>query len=157
MASGDLDFRPVFYSPQLAAIETSLAALVDRTAQIVEGVMLLATRQQAADETLTAISEQLAVFTQAFAVSQEELMTDLTALDAAVSSMESQVSQNTDATASAATLLDQLAQIIRDNATDPAALAALADRISSSADAEASNNAALAAAVAANTPAAPPQ
>jgi len=58
------------------------------------------------------------------------------------------VSANTDAVASAASLLATLAQEIRDNADDPAALAALATSLEQ-------NTADLSAAVAANTPAAP--
>lgn len=82
-------------------------------------------------------------------------MTDLTALESAVADTETVVASNTDVTASAAVLLDQLAEIIRANATDPEALAALADRLSSATAAEKSNNATLAAAVAANTPVTP--
>ncbi len=80
------------------------------------------------------------------------IMADLSALDAAVASAEAAVSANTDVVGSASALLDQLAELIRSNATDPAALQALADRISSASSVEESNNAALAAAVAANTP-----
>lgn len=69
---------------------------------------------------------------------EESEMADLTALRA-------QVEENTSIEASAVTLLGELAQLIRDNATDPEALAALAaDLDSSGSD--------LAAAVAANTP-----
>lgn len=67
---------------------------------------------------------------------------DLTRLTAAVERDET-------VNASAITLLNQLSQLIRDNANDPAALAALADRL----DAQ---QQALADAVVANTPAAPP-
>lgn len=72
---------------------------------------------------------------------EEEMALDLSTLTA-------DVAANTDAVASAVTLLDTLAQELRDAAGDPAAVAALADSISA-------NTAALASAVAANTPAAP--
>lgn len=65
-----------------------------------------------------------------------------------LSALEAEVSQNTDAVASASSLLTTLAQELRDSAGDPAAVAALADRLDQ-------NNAALAAAVLANTPTAP--
>lgn len=73
---------------------------------------------------------------------EKQEMADLTAISAAVEN-------NTSVDESAIALLGQLADLIRQNATDPAALAALADSING----EASN---LAAAVSANTPAAPP-
>lgn len=72
---------------------------------------------------------------------EEHQMADLTAL-------ATEVEENGDAIDSAVSLLGTLAQEIRDNATDPAALAALADEL------DAQTNA-LAAAVVANTPAAP--
>lgn len=68
-------------------------------------------------------------------------MADLTALTA-------DVSANTDATASAVTLLNSIAQQLRDAATDPAAIQALATSIET-------NTQSLADAVTANTPAAP--
>lgn len=71
-----------------------------------------------------------------------EMALDLTALEA-------EVAENTDAVASASSLLSTLAQELRDAAGDPAAVQALADRLDQ-------NNAALAAAVTANTPQAPP-
>lgn len=139
--NGDFTVQPMFYSPQLADIQ-------ERLGEIEAAILGLATVTAEGLDRLTGRIDALAV-------SQGELMTDLTALDDAVSGMEAQVSENTDVTASASALLDQLAQIIRDNATDPAALAALADRITSASGAEASSNAALAAAVSANTPATP--
>jgi DNA repair ATPase RecN len=71
----------------------------------------------------------------------ESVMADLAALTAAVEA-EGTVVQ------SAVTLLNQLAQMVRDAGTDPAALADLADQI----DAQAAD---LGAAVEANTPATP--
>lgn len=68
------------------------------------------------------------------------IMLDLTALTA-------EVADNGDVIASASTLLSSLSQQIRDMAGDPAAIAALADQLDA-------NSAALADAVAANTPAA---
>lgn len=65
-----------------------------------------------------------------------------------LSRLQAEVEENSDVVASAATLLGQLSQLIRDNATDEAALLALADDLDT-------NNAALAAAVATNTPDAP--
>jgi transcriptional regulator GlxA family with amidase domain len=59
-----------------------------------------------------------------------------------------QVQKNTDAEDSAVTLLGSLAQLIRDNTADPAALTDLADKLDASKEK-------LAAAVVANTPAAP--
>ncbi len=68
-------------------------------------------------------------------------MADLTALT-------NQVKANTDAEASAVTLLNQLSVLIKQNATDPVAIAALADQLKTSATT-------LAAAIVANTPAGP--
>lgn len=75
---------------------------------------------------------------------QGEIVMDLTQLTAAVSA-------DTDAVASATTLLGQLAQALRDAAGDPAAVNELAAQLDA-------NTAALSAAVVANTPAttAPP-
>lgn len=72
----------------------------------------------------------------------EKVMTDLTALTA-------EVARNTTVDQSAITLLQGLAAQIESLKTDPAALQSLADSLRGSSDA-------LAAAVAANTPAAPP-
>ncbi len=69
------------------------------------------------------------------------IVADLTALT-------TQVKANTDAEASAVLLLGQLADLIKANASDPVALAALADQLKGSADA-------LGAAIVANTPAGP--
>jgi hypothetical protein len=63
--------------------------------------------------------------------------------------LANQVKANTDAEASAITLLNQLSDLIRSAAADPAKVQALADSLKSSADS-------LAAAIVANTPAAPP-
>lgn len=62
-----------------------------------------------------------------------------------LSAVEREVSENTDAVASASALLTTLAQEVRNTAGDPAAVAALADRLDQ-------NNQALSAAVTANTP-----
>ena len=70
-----------------------------------------------------------------------ETMADLSALTA-------EVTENGDAVASAVALLNTLAAELAAAATDPAAVAALADQLSANSDA-------LAAAVVANTPAAP--
>lgn len=66
------------------------------------------------------------------------VMTDLTRIT-------EEVAENTSVIQSAIALLNDLAQQIRDNATDPAALEALADNLDA-------NSNALGAAVAANTP-----
>lgn len=62
--------------------------------------------------------------------------------------LTTQVKANTDAEASAVLLLTQLSDMLHAAATDPAKVKALADQLKGSADA-------LAAAVVANTPAAP--
>lgn len=67
-----------------------------------------------------------------------------------LSRITSEVQENTDVIGSAVTLLGSLAQQLRDNATDEAAINDLADSL------DASSNE-LAAAVAANTPAEPSQ
>lgn len=77
----------------------------------------------------------------ALTLKQEQAMTDLTALTA-------EVARNTEVDSSAIALLTGLAAQIEALKTDPAALQALADTMRGSSDA-------LAAAVAANTPAAP--
>jgi hypothetical protein len=70
----------------------------------------------------------------------------MTALDDAFTGLTTQVTANTDAEASAITLLKQLADLIQANATSPAQVTALAAKLKSSADA-------LGAAIIANTPA----
>jgi ABC-type transporter Mla subunit MlaD len=70
------------------------------------------------------------------------------AMSAETERLTASVASLTTVEQSAVTLLGQLAQLVRDNATDPAALNALADSI----DADAND---LASAVTANTPAAP--
>lgn len=72
---------------------------------------------------------------------EEAMATDLSVIT-------QEVAENGDAIASATSLLGTLAQMLRDAATDPVAIQALADQIDS-------NTNALAAAVVANTPAAP--
>jgi hypothetical protein len=71
---------------------------------------------------------------------QRIIMTDLTQLS-------TDVAADTDAASAASTLLANLTQAIKDAGTDPVALKALTDKLEA-------NNAALSAAVAANTPAA---
>lgn len=71
----------------------------------------------------------------------EQEMADLSAL-------AGEIAENTDAVNSASALLTQLSNELRANATDPAAIQALADQLDA-------NNQALSDAVAANTPAAP--
>lgn len=73
---------------------------------------------------------------------ENKIMTDLTALT-------TQVAQNTAVEASAVTLIQGLAAQLAANATDPVAIAALATQLNTSATA-------LAAAITANTPVAPP-
>ena len=98
-------------------------------------------RLDAIEAAITAM--RIGEFNLALAVNQLE---DTVALD--MSRLESEVSENTDVVSGAAALLATLAQEVRDTAGDPAAVAALADKLDA-------NNQALAAAVAANTPAAP--
>lgn len=78
----------------------------------------------------------------ALTLKQEQVMTDLSALTA-------EVERNTTVDESAIALLTGLAAQVESLKTDPVALQALADTMRGSSDA-------LAAAVAANTPAAPP-
>ncbi len=73
---------------------------------------------------------------------EKKMAADLTTLTA-------QVKANTDAEASAVLLLTQLSDLLKSVATDPAKVQARADQLKGSADA-------LAAAITANTPAAPP-
>jgi len=70
-------------------------------------------------------------------------------MSAELDRLTTEVSEATTVQQSAITLLNSLAQQIRDNANDPAKLNALADELDGSSNA-------LAAAVEANTPAAPP-
>jgi hypothetical protein len=74
-----------------------------------------------------------------FSSFQGVIMADLTALT-------TQVKANTDTEASAVLLLGKLSDLIKQNASDPVAIAALADQLAASKDA-------LAAAIVANTPA----
>jgi len=67
------------------------------------------------------------------------------AIMADLSGLQAEVQQNTDATASITALVEGLAQQLRDAATDPAAIQALADQLDA-------NTSLLAASVAANTP-----
>ena len=59
--------------------------------------------------------------------------------------LQTEVAEQTDVIASGVNLLGRLAQLIRDNAADPVALAALADQVDA-------NSNALAAAITENTP-----
>lgn len=82
-----------------------------------------------------------------------ELVTQLlkgqTAMSAELDRLTTEVAETKTVTQSAIVLLGQLSDLIRQNANDPTALNALADQLDS-------NQADLANAVAANTPAAPP-
>ena len=73
--------------------------------------------------------------------------TQMSAIDDAVAGLTTQVQANTDAEQSSIALIRQLADLIHSNASDPAAITALSEKLKASADA-------LAAAVVANTPAA---
>jgi hypothetical protein len=86
-----------------------------------------------------------AVSTLTTAVHQEEI-----ALSQELEALKAQVAENTAVEQSAVTLISGLAGQIAALKDDPAALQALSDSLHSSADS-------LAAAIAANTPAAPPQ
>ncbi len=70
-------------------------------------------------------------------------------MDDEIQNLQAQVQADTDATGSAITLLNQLGDMMRAAADDPAAVRALADSVQGNAQS-------LADAVAANTPAAPP-
>ncbi|HEY5985736.1 MAG TPA: hypothetical protein VIV12_05030 [Streptosporangiaceae bacterium] len=98
---------------------------------------------------------QLAVLDQVLA-GQQQILAALAAVQQGESRMAmsldalaAQVQKNTDAEASAVTLLNTLSDLIRSSAADPAKVTALADSLKASSDA-------LAAAIVANTPAAPP-
>jgi chromosome segregation ATPase len=92
-------------------------------------------------DTLLYLFSRLESKIAAFTTSQEQIMTDLTALTA-------EVTRNTEVDQSAIALLTGLAAQIEALKTDPVALQALADTMKGSSDA-------LAAAVVANTPVAP--
>ena len=87
--------------------------------------------------TLARIEQRLGIINEGV----QEMALDFTA-------MEAEVAENTDAVAAASSLLTTLADEIRVNAGNPAALQALADSLDA-------NNQNLVAAVVANTPAAP--
>jgi len=83
-------------------------------------------------------------------IEQQHLILKLISImNTALQNLQNEVGNNTDLQQSAISLIQGLAQQIKDNADDPVAIKALADQIHS-------NSAALAAAIAANTPAAPP-
>lgn len=86
--------------------------------------------------------DAILVALEALTITGEETMADLSVLT-------SEVTNNTDVVNSAVALIAGLADQIQAAATDPAAVQALADNLRA-------NNQALASAVAANTPAAPP-
>ncbi|MDP2322587.1 MAG: hypothetical protein Q8N51_00975 [Gammaproteobacteria bacterium] len=77
----------------------------------------------------------------------QQLIQKVNIMSAELDRLTSEVAENGAVIQSAITLLNGLAQQIRDNANDPAALTALADELDA-------NEQALAAAVAANTPSA---
>lgn len=85
--------------------------------------------------------DQILAALHTLTIQENTLMADLSVLT-------TDVAANKDAVASAVTLLEGLSAALAAAGTDPAALAALADSLST-------NTAALAAAVTANTPAAP--
>jgi hypothetical protein len=98
------------------------------------------------DERLSRIEAQNRVLLSIVRKMQKQettMATDLTALTAAVAA-------DTDVDNSAIILLNQLSQMLKDAATDPQAIADIAAALDA-------NSAALAAAVVANTPAAPPE
>lgn len=82
-------------------------------------------------------------------------MATIADLQTALTALEAQVTKNTDAEASGVALLNQLADIIRQNANDPAAIQAIADGISNQAGLLNTSADSLIAAVLANTPAQP--
>jgi hypothetical protein len=86
--------------------------------------------------------DQILAVVQTLQAKETQIMIDLTALTA-------QVAQNTSVEASAVTLIQGIAAELAAAQTDPAAVAALAAQLNTSATA-------LAAAITANTPAAPP-
>lgn len=83
------------------------------------------------------------------------VMSDLTQIDQSVSDAETRIAAVEGTEASAAALLAEISALLRANATDPAAIAALADRLDTAGEGLDTSNAALAAAVAANDPNAP--
>lgn len=96
------------------------------------------TRGQRIEAKLDLVLAQLKYMTKL----EEQQVADLTVITR-------EVQENQDAVQSAILLLNQLSELIRQNATDPAALAALADQLNT-------NSEALAAAIVANTPQEPP-
>lgn len=78
----------------------------------------------------------------------EAILKGMKTMSADLTKITSEVAETRTVVESAVVLLDELGQLIRDNADDPAALRALADDLDS-------QQAALAAAVAANTPSVP--
>lgn len=93
------------------------------------------------DERLMHILDRIDKKLNRIITNQGEVMADLSAL-------QSEVSENGDAVASAVSLLGSLSQAIKDAGTDPEALAELTAQLDA-------NTNALAEAVVANTPAAP--
>lgn len=90
------------------------------------------------EDKLDLILEKLGIIERSIKTGDTAIMTDLSALQA-------EVQQNTDATASITSLVEGLAQQLRDAAGDPAAVQALADQLDA-------NTSLLVASVQANTP-----
>lgn len=82
-------------------------------------------------------------------------MTDLTAIDTAADDIQAKVTAAQTVDESATTLLNEIAGLLRANANDPAAVAAIADKLDATSGELDSATNALAAAVAANTDVAP--
>lgn len=98
---------------------------------------------------LNAKLDRVLLLLEGLAGEQTKLKKEIKDMAGELDRLTSEVEENTSVTGSAITLLNNLSQLIRDAGTDPTKLSALADQLDS-------NSAALAAAVAANTPAAPP-
>lgn len=81
-------------------------------------------------------------------------MADLTTLQAALDAYTAQATATKDAEDAAEALISQLGALIAQNATDPAAIQAIADAMTNNTGTLTSSAAALAAAIVAGTPAA---
>jgi hypothetical protein len=99
-------------------------------------------------EKFAALLEQLARIESKLDALTKQQETAMSALDDAIAALGTQVQANTDAEASAVQLIQQLADLITANATDPATVQELATKLKASADA-------LGAAIIANTPGEP--
>jgi chromosome segregation ATPase len=115
---------------EIAEVKSDLTALTDDVSGL----------EEQADATIAALQRVEAVLTTLVAKG-EAVSVELDALTA-------EVERNTTVDESAITLMEQLAQMLRDHADDPAAIRSLADKLETS-------SSRLATAVTANTPAAP--